>query len=169
MPSSIMHAAGRLGWLLVALALLGGCATTSNPRDPFEPFNRGVYKFNERPGQGRPAADGAASTGRCCRRSCARAWATSSRTSSDVRMVAQQRAAGQVHDGVQRLRPHRDQQHARRARSLRHRVGSRASRNTRKTSARRSGGGACPTGLSSCCRCSVRAACATPADSPSIG
>ena len=40
----------RLGWLLVAAALLGGCATTSksNPQDPFEPVNRGIYKFNER-------------------------------------------------------------------------------------------------------------------------
>ena len=47
MPFSIT-AAGRLGALLVALAVLGGCATTSSPVDPFEPINRSVYKFNER-------------------------------------------------------------------------------------------------------------------------
>jgi len=36
----------------VTLALLGGCATTTgagggDPRDPFEPMNRAVYKFND--------------------------------------------------------------------------------------------------------------------------
>ena len=31
----------------VALVLLGGCATTGDPRDPFEPMNRAVYKFND--------------------------------------------------------------------------------------------------------------------------
>lgn len=33
----------------LALVLLAGCATgpNANPRDPFEPFNRGVYSFNE--------------------------------------------------------------------------------------------------------------------------
>ena len=39
-------------WLVLAaaLAVLGGCATTGeerDPRDPFEGFNRGVYQFNE--------------------------------------------------------------------------------------------------------------------------
>lgn len=28
--------------------LLAGCATGPNPQDPFEPFNRGVYSFNEK-------------------------------------------------------------------------------------------------------------------------
>lgn len=32
---------------LLALALLQGCATGPNPRDPFEPFNRSVSRFNE--------------------------------------------------------------------------------------------------------------------------
>lgn len=29
------------------LLLLGGCASTGNPRDPLEPVNRAVYKFND--------------------------------------------------------------------------------------------------------------------------
>lgn len=34
--------------LLFASLVLGGCASTHhNPKDPFEPFNRGVYQFNE--------------------------------------------------------------------------------------------------------------------------
>lgn len=32
---------------LMALALLQGCATGPNPRDPFEPFNRSVTRFND--------------------------------------------------------------------------------------------------------------------------
>jgi len=34
--------------LLLAALLLGGCASTyKNPQDPFESFNRGVYRFND--------------------------------------------------------------------------------------------------------------------------
>lgn len=35
--------------MLLVLFLLGGCASgpNANPRDPLEPFNRGVYKFND--------------------------------------------------------------------------------------------------------------------------
>ena len=36
-----------LAALLVSLTFLGGCATTANPRDPFEPVNRGIYHFND--------------------------------------------------------------------------------------------------------------------------
>lgn len=36
-----------LAALLVSLTCLGGCATTANPRDPFEPVNRGIYHFND--------------------------------------------------------------------------------------------------------------------------
>ena len=32
---------------LVCFALLGGCASTGNPRDPLEPINRGIYRFND--------------------------------------------------------------------------------------------------------------------------
>ena len=38
------------GWALCAAAfllLLSGCATNGDPRDPLEPLNRGVYKFND--------------------------------------------------------------------------------------------------------------------------
>lgn len=34
--------------LLYTLALTGCASTTSHPGDPLEPFNRGVYKFNDR-------------------------------------------------------------------------------------------------------------------------
>lgn len=32
---------------VASLALLGGCASTGNPRDPLEPINRGIYTFND--------------------------------------------------------------------------------------------------------------------------
>ena len=32
---------------IVSLGVLGGCATTHDPRDPLEPINRGIYKFND--------------------------------------------------------------------------------------------------------------------------
>lgn len=32
---------------LASLTLLGGCASTGNPRDPLEPINRGIYHFND--------------------------------------------------------------------------------------------------------------------------
>ncbi len=32
---------------LIAVGLLAGCATGPNPRDPFEPFNRKMLRFNE--------------------------------------------------------------------------------------------------------------------------
>src|SRR5258705_13401127 len=35
-------------WLgLLSLALLGGCASTKNPRDPLEPMNRAIYQIND--------------------------------------------------------------------------------------------------------------------------
>ncbi|MGZ5125682.1 MAG: MlaA family lipoprotein [Burkholderiales bacterium] len=35
-----------LACIALSIVLLGGCAT-NNPRDPFEPVNRGIYQFNE--------------------------------------------------------------------------------------------------------------------------
>lgn len=32
---------------VVCFALLGGCASTGNPRDPLEPINRGIHQFND--------------------------------------------------------------------------------------------------------------------------
>lgn len=32
---------------VVAMMLLGGCASNGDPRDPFEPLNRSIYKFND--------------------------------------------------------------------------------------------------------------------------
>lgn len=34
-------------WIVIVAVLLSGCATTGNPQDPLEPFNRGVYRFND--------------------------------------------------------------------------------------------------------------------------
>ena len=36
-----------LACTLACFALLGGCASVGNPRDPLEPVNRGIYTFNE--------------------------------------------------------------------------------------------------------------------------
>lgn len=47
----MFHTASRLRLTavcaVISLGLLGGCATTHDPRDPLEPVNRGVYQFNE--------------------------------------------------------------------------------------------------------------------------
>lgn len=37
----------RLGLALAATAALSGCATSGNPRDPLEGFNRAMFKFND--------------------------------------------------------------------------------------------------------------------------
>ncbi len=34
-------------YLLFASLVLGGCASNYNPKDPLEPLNRGIYKFND--------------------------------------------------------------------------------------------------------------------------
>lgn len=33
--------------LVATAVILGGCASISDPRDPYEPVNRGVYRFND--------------------------------------------------------------------------------------------------------------------------
>jgi phospholipid-binding lipoprotein MlaA len=49
MTSSHHAARGKLGLALAAAAtlLLAGCATAQNPKDPFEPFNRAMFTFND--------------------------------------------------------------------------------------------------------------------------
>src|SRR3954451_11493938 len=37
----------RIAAVALFIALLSGCATGTNPRDPFETVNRGIYQFNE--------------------------------------------------------------------------------------------------------------------------
>jgi len=32
---------------ILGIGVLGGCATANDPRDPLEPINRGIYKFND--------------------------------------------------------------------------------------------------------------------------
>ena len=44
-PLSRLRAVALCG--AVSLLLLGGCASTGNSRDPLEPLNRGIYKFND--------------------------------------------------------------------------------------------------------------------------
>ena len=37
----------RLGLALVATAVISGCASTNNPKDPYEGFNRAMFTFND--------------------------------------------------------------------------------------------------------------------------
>ena len=51
-PNFVMGGALRRfvgGWLLLGALVLAGCATGphANPKDPIEPFNRGVQRFND--------------------------------------------------------------------------------------------------------------------------
>lgn len=47
MPANRMRPRLTFAALALSTALLAGCATGTNPQDPFESFNRGVYSFNE--------------------------------------------------------------------------------------------------------------------------
>jgi phospholipid-binding lipoprotein MlaA len=47
MPAQKKRLRVRIACMVVSVSLLAGCATGTNPRDPFESFNRGVYSFNE--------------------------------------------------------------------------------------------------------------------------
>ncbi len=46
---SLAHSRGVVVSALLGVALLAGCASgpNANPKDPLEPFNRGVYQFND--------------------------------------------------------------------------------------------------------------------------
>ena len=47
MPAHEKRLRLRVATIAVAVSLLAGCATGKDPRDPFEGFNRGVYRFND--------------------------------------------------------------------------------------------------------------------------
>jgi phospholipid-binding lipoprotein MlaA len=47
MPNASPRSSFRFAAIVLLPAFLAGCATATNPRDPLEPFNRGVYEFNE--------------------------------------------------------------------------------------------------------------------------
>src|SRR5262245_64204287 len=47
MVSSLVRVRALILCGMISLALLGGCASNGNPRDPLEPLNRGVYHFND--------------------------------------------------------------------------------------------------------------------------
>ncbi len=44
---SFMRRVGAVALAAAAAGLLGGCATTGNPKDPIEGFNRAMFGFNE--------------------------------------------------------------------------------------------------------------------------
>jgi phospholipid-binding lipoprotein MlaA len=47
MVAASKHLMLRIACFVLLASFLGGCATGRDPRDPLEPFNRGVYQFNE--------------------------------------------------------------------------------------------------------------------------
>lgn len=47
MRSTLFIRFSRLALVTVAAGLLGGCATSGNPKDPIEGFNRAMFGFNE--------------------------------------------------------------------------------------------------------------------------
>jgi phospholipid-binding lipoprotein MlaA len=47
LPYPLLRLRALLACVCVASLLLGGCATNGNPRDPLEPMNRVIYKFND--------------------------------------------------------------------------------------------------------------------------
>lgn len=47
MPATQKRPRLTIACLALYVTLLAGCATGTNPQDPFESFNRGVYSFNE--------------------------------------------------------------------------------------------------------------------------
>jgi phospholipid-binding lipoprotein MlaA len=47
MKSTFVRQIGRMALLAAAAGLIGGCATSGNPKDPIEGFNRAMFGFNE--------------------------------------------------------------------------------------------------------------------------
>lgn len=48
MPARQKRLTARIACVVLVILWVGGCATGTDPRDPFEPINRGIYQFNER-------------------------------------------------------------------------------------------------------------------------
>lgn len=47
MKMTLIRQISRMAFIAAAAGLLGGCATSGNPKDPIEGFNRAMYGFNE--------------------------------------------------------------------------------------------------------------------------
>ena len=47
MSSFAARCRASMAGMVMCMTLLGGCASTGNPRDPLEPLNRGIYHFND--------------------------------------------------------------------------------------------------------------------------
>src|SRR4030065_225781 len=47
MTTTFFRKISRMALIAAAAGLLGGCATSGNPKDPIEGFNRAMYGFNE--------------------------------------------------------------------------------------------------------------------------
>lgn len=47
MTTTYIRRISRMAFIAAAAGLLGGCATSGNPKDPIEGFNRAMYGFNE--------------------------------------------------------------------------------------------------------------------------
>ena len=47
MKAEITRQIGNLAVALAVAGLLSGCATSGNPKDPIEGFNRAMFGFNE--------------------------------------------------------------------------------------------------------------------------
>ncbi len=47
MKTGITRQFSKLALVVAAAGLLGGCATSGNPKDPIEGFNRAMFGFNE--------------------------------------------------------------------------------------------------------------------------
>ena len=47
MTTTFFRQISRMAFIAAAASLLGGCATSGNPKDPIEGFTRAMFGFNE--------------------------------------------------------------------------------------------------------------------------